>query len=291
MLAYPETQARAHAELDAVIGRTRLPTFADYPHLPYIRAMVKELLRWRPLGPIITPHRATEDDWYEGMFIPKGTICLANAWHMNRDPEIFGENAEDFEPARYLDANGDIVPGITDLKKDGHFSYGFGSRICVGRHMADNSLFINIAILLWAMNFERKKDPSGRFFPLDVDGWVDAGLIVLAGFITYHHVGANTRASADDRSRSTSRSLHGSQTFLRCLHRNVSCGGYEREVILGCTQSGKNMELIIEYVCCQCGCPSRACQMQARVELCQNMPASPLSIFSCQRWKCCPASA
>jgi hypothetical protein len=58
--------------------------------------------------------------------------------------------------------------------------------------MADNSLFINIATLLWAMKIERKKDPSGRFLPLDVDGWVDGGFIVLAGFITYHYVDANT---------------------------------------------------------------------------------------------------
>jgi cytochrome P450 len=43
MLAYPETQARAHAQLDAVVGRPRLPTFAGYQHLPYIRAMIKEL--------------------------------------------------------------------------------------------------------------------------------------------------------------------------------------------------------------------------------------------------------
>ena len=186
MLAYPETQARAHAELDAVIGRTRLPTFADYPHLPYIRAMVKELLRWRPITPITTPHRSTQDDWYEGMFIPKGTICLANAWHMNHDPEIFGKNPEEFDPARYLDANGGITPGGFELKKDGHFSYGFGSRICVGRHMADNALFINIAILLWAMKIERMKDASGQFLPLDVDGWVDVGLVVLAGFFYYH---------------------------------------------------------------------------------------------------------
>ena len=240
MLAYPETQACAQAELDAVVGRTRLPTFADYPHLPYIRAMAKELLRWRPIAPIITPHRATEDDWYEGMFIPKGTICLANAWHMNHDPEIFGENAEDFDPARYLDASGNIAPSISDLKKDGHFSYGFGSRICVGRHMADNSLFINIAALLWAMNFERKKDASGRLAPLDVNGWVDVGLIVLADFITYHHVSANTRVSADVRSCSRSRSLHGSRRLLRCLHRNVSCGGYESEVILGCTHGERS---------------------------------------------------
>ena len=186
MLAYPEAQARGHAELDAVIGRTRLPTFADYPHLPYIRAMVKELLRWRPLSPIITPHRTTEDDWYEGMFLPKGTICLANAWHMNRDSEIYGKNTDDFDPVRYLDESGGMAAGITDLKKEGHFTYGFGARNCVGRHMADNSLFINIATLLWAMVFKRKKDESGRFVPLDVDGCVDVGLIVLVGFIISH---------------------------------------------------------------------------------------------------------
>ena len=73
---YLETQVRAHAELDAVVGRTRLPTFADYPHLPYIRAMVKEILRWKPVGPLAVPHRLAEDDWYNGMFIPKGTICI-----------------------------------------------------------------------------------------------------------------------------------------------------------------------------------------------------------------------
>jgi cytochrome P450 len=91
MLVYPETQARAHAELDAVVGR--LPAFADYPHLPYIRAMVKEVLRWRPIVPLGMPHQYTEDGWHEGMFIPKGTICIANVWHMNRVPEVYGMNA------------------------------------------------------------------------------------------------------------------------------------------------------------------------------------------------------
>ena len=52
MLAYPEVQKRAQDELDAVVGRTRVPTFADLPHLPYIRAMVKEALRWRPVDPV-----------------------------------------------------------------------------------------------------------------------------------------------------------------------------------------------------------------------------------------------
>jgi cytochrome P450 len=178
MIAYPETQARAQAELDAVVGRSRLPTFADYPFLPYIRAMVKEVLRWRTAAPLGLPHRLTEDDWYEGMFIPKGTVCLPNVWHLNHDPETYGDNAAHFEPARYLDANGDIAPGPSDAKEEGHVSYGFGRRLCVGRHAANNSLFINMAVLLWATKIERKKDALGQFLPLDVDGFEDRGLVV-----------------------------------------------------------------------------------------------------------------
>jgi cytochrome P450 len=178
MLAYPEVQARAQAELDAVVGRTRLPTFADYPHLPYIRATVKETLRWRPVDPVGLPHRSIEDDWYEGMFIPKGTVCIANVWHLNRDPEIYGEDAAHFNPARHLDADGNIAPGPPDTKEESHVTYGFGRRLCVGRHVANNSLFIDIAILLWATKMERKKDASGRLLPLDVDGCVEDGLVV-----------------------------------------------------------------------------------------------------------------
>ncbi|KAN0125466.1 Cytochrome P450 [Lactarius tabidus] len=178
ILAYPETQAKAQAELDAVVGRTRLPTFADYPHLPYIRAMVKEALRWRPVDPVGLPHRSIEDDWYEGMFIPKGTVCIANVWHLNRDPEIYGEDAAHFNPARHLDANGEVAPGPPDTKEESHVTYGFGRRLCVGRHVANNSLFIDIAILLWALKIERKKDAAGKLLPLDVDGFVEDGLVV-----------------------------------------------------------------------------------------------------------------
>ncbi|KAH9965977.1 cytochrome P450 [Russula dissimulans] len=177
MLTYPETQARAQAELDAVVGRARLPTFADYPFLPYIRAMVQEILRWRPAAPLGLPHRLTEDDWYEGMFIPKGTICISNVWQMNYDPEVYGENAAHFDPARHLDVNGDIKPGPFGAH-EGHVSYGFGRRDCPGRHLANNSLFIDIAIILWASKLERKKDASGELLPLDVDGYVDEGIIV-----------------------------------------------------------------------------------------------------------------
>jgi cytochrome P450 len=233
MLAYPETQARAQAELDAVVGRARPPSFADYPYLPYIRAMVKEILRWGTVAPQAVPHSVSEDDWYQGMFIPKGTICIPNVWNMNRDTEVYGENATHFDPARFLDANGDIATAPPDTKDQGHVSYGFGRRECVGRHLANNSLFIDIAVMLWAMKIERKKDASGKILPLDVNGFVDHGIVVSVNSAHTPKVDANLGISSDVRSLSNARCLRASQKLLPCFHRNVSCGDCEQEVTLG----------------------------------------------------------
>ncbi|KAI0245143.1 cytochrome P450 [Lactifluus subvellereus] len=177
MLAYPQTQARAQAELDTVVGRGRLPSFADRPHLPYTHAMVKEVLRWRPSLPFGIPHVATADDWYEGTFIPKGTMCFPNIWQCNHQAEVYGSDADEFDPARFLDEHGQLVPGPSDAKEDGHRTYGYGRRSCIGKYLANDSLFIDIATMLWAMRFERQKDASGNEVPVDVDTLVGDGLI------------------------------------------------------------------------------------------------------------------
>jgi len=99
MIAFPEVQRRAQAELDAVVGRDRLPTIADAPRLPYVCAIVEEVHCWRPSVPLGLNHASTEDDWYEGMFIPKGTVRVGNIWHCNHDRAVFGEGADEFRPA------------------------------------------------------------------------------------------------------------------------------------------------------------------------------------------------
>ncbi|KAF8488639.1 hypothetical protein F5888DRAFT_1622260 [Russula emetica] len=55
-------------------------------------------------------------------------------------------NTAHFDLARHLDASGKITSGTSGAKDDGHVSYGVGRRLCVGRHVVDNSLFINIAV-------------------------------------------------------------------------------------------------------------------------------------------------
>ena len=56
MIAYPEKQTKCQEELECVIGRSRMPTLADQNSLPYIRATVRELLRWRPVVPLGEPN-------------------------------------------------------------------------------------------------------------------------------------------------------------------------------------------------------------------------------------------
>lgn len=52
MTLYPKVQLRAQAEIDKIVGRDRMPSFSDREKLPYIEAMVKEVVRWRPIDPL-----------------------------------------------------------------------------------------------------------------------------------------------------------------------------------------------------------------------------------------------
>ena len=96
---HPEVVRLAQQQLDEVLGRERLPDFSDMPQLPYISAIVKEVLRWRPPTPLgasscsITPcvnrvklalgspNRLMEDDVYKGQFIPAGATIMDNTWY------------------------------------------------------------------------------------------------------------------------------------------------------------------------------------------------------------------
>ena len=180
MVVFPEVQHRAQAEIDAVVGRARPPTFADAPQLPYVRAIIKEVLRWRPVIERGLPHKAAEDDWYEGMFIPKGATCMANTWHCNHDRTIFGDDADDFRPERHLNAKGDeVLPGPRETNGEGHVTYGFGRRICVGKYFANDSLFINAVMILWAAKLECARDENGKKLPPDPNAFVDNGIMTL----------------------------------------------------------------------------------------------------------------
>jgi cytochrome P450 len=112
------------------------------------------------------------------MFIPKGTICLPNLWHCHHDPSAYGDNAASFDPERFLDSSGNIILGLAETHGEGHSTYGFGRRVCVGNLVANDTLFISIATTLWAANLERVRDRYGKEVPLDTDGFVDSGVVL-----------------------------------------------------------------------------------------------------------------
>ncbi|KAK0494628.1 cytochrome P450 [Armillaria luteobubalina] len=172
MTIYTDVQKRAHEEIDAVVGRDRLPTFSDVDRLPFIQAIIRETLRWNPVSPISSPHRTMEvsasTDHYHGWYIPKDTIVLPNVWAMNRDKSVYGPDADEFNPSRHLDASGANLRTFPNTKGEGTRKLG----LCIGRFVAKDSLFINIALILWSFNINSTAEKPPK------DEFVNTGLIV-----------------------------------------------------------------------------------------------------------------
>lgn len=80
MVWFPEVQAKAHEELDRVVGTGHLPDFGDEDSLPYCKAIIMELLRWRPVVPLSVPRAVEKEDIYRGYRIPKDSIVMPNYW-------------------------------------------------------------------------------------------------------------------------------------------------------------------------------------------------------------------
>jgi len=153
-ILHPECVAKAQAELDNVVGRACLPTFDDEPALPYVRAMIKESLRWQVVAPTGLAHATTADDQYEGFHIPKGSTVWGNINAISHDPEIF-DDPDAFRPERFLNPS---HPRMVDFD----LPFGFGRRICPGRAVAEQALFIVISRMLWAFDFSPAVNEKGR---------------------------------------------------------------------------------------------------------------------------------
>ncbi|TFK34708.1 cytochrome P450 [Crucibulum laeve] len=154
----PEVQVKAQKELDRVIGHRRLPEFSDRPSLPYINAIVKEVLRWNPVAPLGLPHMVTNDDEYKGYFIPAGTIVVGNSWRILHDPLLYQEPHK-FNPDRFLNtAEGLQFSPVDPLS----VSFGYGRRVCPGRYMAEAQVWISIACMLSVFDITPGTDINGE---------------------------------------------------------------------------------------------------------------------------------
>jgi cytochrome P450 len=144
MINCPHILERARAELDSVCAedqQLRLPGMADFDRLPYICAMVKEVLRWRPTVPYSPQHQLTEDLDYAGYHFPKGVNFIINLIALAQG----FENANTFDPNRWLNGNeGNVTHDL--------WAFGGGRRICVGYRAAQQALFVAFARIIFCFD-------------------------------------------------------------------------------------------------------------------------------------------
>ncbi|KAK0500318.1 cytochrome P450 [Armillaria luteobubalina] len=154
-LLYPEVQAKAQAELDTVVGHSRLPNFDDRAQLSYINAIVLEALRWNPVIPGGVPHRTVKEDVYKGYYIPAGATIVGNVWAILHDEKDY-PNPLVFDPNRFLPEDG------KEPQPEPTAAFGFGRRICPGRHLALNTTWIAVASMAATLSFSKAVDSEGR---------------------------------------------------------------------------------------------------------------------------------
>lgn len=172
ILLNPEAQRKGQAEVDGVLNQERLPTFDDEESMPYVTAIVKEVLRWRNVTPIAIPHLLEADDVYRGYRLPAGSVVVPNTWAMLHD-EVTYPDPFSFKPDRFM------KEGQLDLTVEDPAiaAFGFGRRICPGRHLAYASVWITVASILAAFEITKAVDEDGMV--IEPNDKVQPGLVCM----------------------------------------------------------------------------------------------------------------
>ncbi|KAF8472466.1 cytochrome P450 [Kalaharituber pfeilii] len=171
MTCFPHVAKKAQEEIDRVVPKNRSPTWEDMAQLPYCNAVIKETLRWRPVAVMGgTPHATTQDDYYNGLLIPKGTTIMGNLWAIHHNEKYFSDS-HTFIPERYLE---EPPAGMEKYpNRDGHSAFGWGRRICPGKLLAENSLYITITRILWGFTISKAKDDFGNELTPNIFAYTD----------------------------------------------------------------------------------------------------------------------
>ncbi|KAH7341797.1 cytochrome P450 [Rhizoctonia solani] len=172
LLVDPKSQDRARQEIDSIYDEDTLPKWDDEQRMPFVRAIVRETLRWRPPLPTCVPHRLEEDDTYEGYFMPKDSRVICNIWAIHNNPERY-DDPQMFRPERFLGHKLSMANSMTqsDPFERDHFTFGAGRRSCPGVQLAEQGIFIAISRLLWAFEFSV---PSGTVVNTDQSAFYGA---------------------------------------------------------------------------------------------------------------------
>jgi len=101
------------------------------------------------------PHATSKDDTYQGYFIPAGTTVIMNTWAIQHSPDDYPDG-DVFDPTRFLKSDLGVAKTGPDSEHDisrrKTYAFGAGRRICAGQKMAENSMMLSMAKLVWAFN-------------------------------------------------------------------------------------------------------------------------------------------
>lgn len=155
MTLYPEVYEKARASINRVVGTDRLVRTSDRDALPYITCILKEVLRWGVPTPLGVPHRLTQDDIYNGYFLPGGATVFYNVWGLTRNEDIY-PNPEVFDPDRFMD------PSKPEILQHVDSVWGFGRRICPGKAFAESNLWLVMANTIAVMDVRNVSNEDGK---------------------------------------------------------------------------------------------------------------------------------
>ncbi|KAJ7629467.1 cytochrome P450 [Mycena polygramma] len=147
-----------------ILALDRMPTLDDIEQMPFIRAMILETHRFRPVTPLLIPHATSKQEEYRGYIIPKGATIMVNLCEFI---ELY-DKPEEFIPERYLLTEYGTKPGVDGSSIKHNLPFGVGRRSCPGIHLAQNSIKLNVMNLLWAFNFNAGIDSEGNTIKPDI---------------------------------------------------------------------------------------------------------------------------
>ncbi|KAB1225813.1 Cytochrome P450 78A5 [Morella rubra] len=128
MVLHQDIQTKVQEELDKCVGNHRHVQDSDLPNLPYLQAVVKEVLRMHPPGPLLSWARLAVHDVHVGkVLVPAGTTAMVNMWAITHDPSIW-KDPWTFNPERFIDEDVSIMGSDLRLAP-----FGSGRRVCPGK--------------------------------------------------------------------------------------------------------------------------------------------------------------
>uniref|UniRef100_A0A8C5XDU1 Steroid 17-alpha-hydroxylase/17,20 lyase n=1 Tax=Microcebus murinus TaxID=30608 RepID=A0A8C5XDU1_MICMU len=155
-----QLKKKIHEEIDQNIGFSRTPTISDRSNLIMLEATIREVLRIRPVAPLLIPHKANIDSSIGEFAIDKGTEIVINLWALHHNEKEWHQ-PDQFLPERFLDSTGSqlISPSLSYLP------FGAGPRSCVGEVLARQELFLFMSWLL--QRFELDVPDDGQLPSLE----------------------------------------------------------------------------------------------------------------------------